>query len=454
VLKRILAATFLLITTTVLAETPAQQTRAATETMGRYEQSTAVSEQIEYALTAEVREGEYEVFLPLVHSNSTPTGEPPAGAYYVSTDGDDANFGSIAQPWRTIQHAADTVASGDTVIVKTGTYNERVSLDKDNSVYTTFRAEGQVVTYGFDIRGDRYRVQGFVCTSAAYAAGVRVYGDHNEVVDNEIYHMERDGIYFFGRENLYKGNYVHDILAPTANQAAHVDCFQTWNSVEDATFEGNYCELSPGNAQITKFLMMERNSCSGPDDNAVRDIVFRNNVFASRNADQDWIPLQVGNNNCSAACPIEDVTVVNNTFIAYARVASMGVLARCTDDLEVHNNLFVDFGDSNHSYVTLDRDMGAYDISHNAVYKTDGDEPSGGPYPGDDIPAIWMRNPRLVDLAELDFHLAVDSPLIDSGLPLMGVVRDYDGVLRPQGLAHDIGAYEYVARYDLGAYER
>src|SRR5204862_7953438 len=40
----------------------------------------------------------------------------------VSTSGNDTNAGSETQPFRTIQHAADFVSPGDTVIVEDGVY--------------------------------------------------------------------------------------------------------------------------------------------------------------------------------------------------------------------------------------------------------------------------------------------------------------------------------------------
>jgi len=49
---------------------------------------------------------------------------PLAGAadYFVATDGNDGNPGSESQPWKTLQHAADTVGPGDTVSVHGGNY--------------------------------------------------------------------------------------------------------------------------------------------------------------------------------------------------------------------------------------------------------------------------------------------------------------------------------------------
>ena len=49
-------------------------------------------------------------------------------SYYVSTAGDDGNPGTIDLPWRTIQHAVDSVGPGDTIWVRGGTYNEWIGI--------------------------------------------------------------------------------------------------------------------------------------------------------------------------------------------------------------------------------------------------------------------------------------------------------------------------------------
>ena len=50
-------------------------------------------------------------------------------AYFVSANnGNDNNSGSMTQPFKTIQKAANSVAAGDTVNIKAGNYNERVVL--------------------------------------------------------------------------------------------------------------------------------------------------------------------------------------------------------------------------------------------------------------------------------------------------------------------------------------
>ena len=50
----------------------------------------------------------------------------PATTYYVSTTGSDSDPGTLTRPFRTIQHAANVVTQGDTVLIRGGVYNERV----------------------------------------------------------------------------------------------------------------------------------------------------------------------------------------------------------------------------------------------------------------------------------------------------------------------------------------
>lgn len=57
----------------------------------------------------------------------------PATDYYVATDGDDSAAGTLEAPWRTIQHAAETVAAGDNVLIRGGTYEERIEIKVSGS---------------------------------------------------------------------------------------------------------------------------------------------------------------------------------------------------------------------------------------------------------------------------------------------------------------------------------
>lgn len=62
-----------------------------------------------------------------------------AATYYVATTGSDSAPGTESQPWRTVQKAANTLAPGDTALVRGGVYSEAVTVNVSG-------APGQPVT--------------------------------------------------------------------------------------------------------------------------------------------------------------------------------------------------------------------------------------------------------------------------------------------------------------------
>ena len=72
-----------------------------------------------------------------------------ADIFHVATTGSDANLGTRTLPFRTIQHAADLAQPGDTIIVHTGVYRERVNPprggESDRKRITYQAAPGETV---------------------------------------------------------------------------------------------------------------------------------------------------------------------------------------------------------------------------------------------------------------------------------------------------------------------
>ncbi|MGI9285442.1 MAG: hypothetical protein ACR2P1_08630, partial [Pseudomonadales bacterium] len=56
-----------------------------------------------------------------------------AATYYVSTNGEDGNPGSLAQPWQTVKHALSILRPGDTLYLRGGTYYEQVRVNKSGT---------------------------------------------------------------------------------------------------------------------------------------------------------------------------------------------------------------------------------------------------------------------------------------------------------------------------------
>src|SRR5574337_1460678 len=69
-----------------------------------------------------------------------------AATYYVNNGAagaSDANPGTLNSSWLTIQHAADTAAAGDTVIVKPGIYPESIKLSRTGTATAPIAFKGE-----------------------------------------------------------------------------------------------------------------------------------------------------------------------------------------------------------------------------------------------------------------------------------------------------------------------
>ncbi|MFY9977772.1 MAG: DUF1565 domain-containing protein, partial [Candidatus Sulfotelmatobacter sp.] len=66
-----------------------------------------------------------------------------SSSFWVSTTGNDSNPGTQSAPWRSIQHAADSVRAGSTVNVRGGVYEELVTIKASGNAtdgFITFRS--------------------------------------------------------------------------------------------------------------------------------------------------------------------------------------------------------------------------------------------------------------------------------------------------------------------------
>ncbi len=147
----------------------------------------------------------------------------PAGpiTYYVSTSGNDSNPGTQSQPWQTIQKAANSAMAGDTVIVNTGIYNERIQLTKSGSFGApiTFQALGTVVMKGFNIPVNYIMIKGFEIANTDYvrwhsdvSAGVYILGNNVVVENNYVHDCSLSGIVLAGSPHDNTQTVTHDCI--------------------------------------------------------------------------------------------------------------------------------------------------------------------------------------------------------------------------------------------------
>ena len=140
---------------------------------------------------------------------------------YVSKRGSDSNNGTADNPWLTIQKAANSVIPGETVVIETGTYNERVIIPSSasgNTKNTTkFIAQGNVVvTQAFVINSDYTELEGFEITPGS-----------SSITDNQ---RTVGQLQVNGNQNILKRLNIHDLVRGTA---ITISPGKSYNTIED-----------------------------------------------------------------------------------------------------------------------------------------------------------------------------------------------------------------------------
>jgi Right handed beta helix region len=145
--------------------------------------------------------------------------------YYVSPGGNDNNSGTISSPWRTIQHAADTVKAGDTVYARAGVYNEIVSPPTSGSASAgsiTFSSyPGELATIdgtGLTIPNNQWGLVTLENLSYIVVNGFEIRNYSTSTTKNVPI-----GIYIFGAgTNLQiTNNHIHNIATTAKGCAAN-----------------------------------------------------------------------------------------------------------------------------------------------------------------------------------------------------------------------------------------
>ena len=369
----------------------------------------------------------------------TVTAPPPGSCvsvchYVDAASGNDANAGTSAAPWRTIQHAADVTNPGDTVIVNDGVYTggaNVVTIGRSGTAagWLVFRAAhlwGAVIdgqnnssTTGFEINGNYIRVQGF-----------------------EVRNTNRYGFDAYGGSESAAGNHDIDVLQNHIHDIGHICTGSVGGIVgvdaysDNLTIERNVIHdigrLGPGEQGCVEPNGNWQNHDHGVYNGIGDNVVIRNNLFYNFT---HGFAIQRYNGNGAVT---NGLTIVNNTF-AFPNPwrDSHIIIATGVNNLLIANNIFyqpttaaVWFDTGGLTNVTL---------SNNLSFGAAMSEGLSGMTSAGNLVNV---DPGFVSVSGPDFHLQAGSPAIGAGMTLSSVPNDLDGYLR-SGTAYTIGAYQY-----------
>jgi hypothetical protein len=401
-----------------------------------------------------------------------------AATYYVAVDdnGSDSNSGTSGSPFRTIGKGISVLNAGDTLLIRSGTYDERPVdsnnqrighgnswsdapiIKPDTGATVTFRpsccgginlaASGDPNIQYLIIDGDNgkgpfnFIIDG-VNVSQYSSVGVSINQlSHIRITNIEIKNFTRDygtGLSVGGADNNEIINVkIHDI-ATNPTQCPHSPC------ASGDLSHGIY--MSGGSNNLFDRIESYHNGAYGlqlynsggaANNNIVRNSKFYDNglvvnggmVIGSGDGNQAYNNLVYNNHGngidvCCGGNPVNN-RVYNNTVYGNAKD---GINVGSGSGRAVVNN--ISFGNGGSQIWIEPRTT---NITHaNNLCSSAG---AGC--------AIVSSNPSEIFVKPgVDFHLREGSPAIDKGETISIASNDADGVPRRQGGACTIGAYEF-----------
>ena len=417
-----------------------------------------------------------------------PTPVPsPGQVFYVAPNGSDADDGSLATPWLTIQHAVNNVAPGDTIRLHSGTYaGARIETSGTAAAWITLAAAPGanvlINTPGPNNKHDSilefetwegsetvayWLVEGLeVATAPNWGIDLRgLEGNHSHdfiIRNNRVHDNGRDS----GKSGIFTGFVDNMIVEGNESYANGEHGIYLSNSGDhflvraNRLHHNNNCglhingDLDSGADGIISDGLIENNiiyengdgGCSGINMDGVTDSIVRNNLLYENHAGGISIFQENG-----ALCS-QNIRLLNNTIVqAQDGRWAINISAEKCINNKIFNNIILTFHPWRGSIVIPSPTLSGFESDYNVImdrFSADDDNSvislSQWQALGFDTHSI-VATPAEVFAASGDYHLHPQSPALDAGLTLPAVEADLEGRPRPQAAAYDIGAYEYPA---------
>jgi hypothetical protein len=418
-------------------------------------------------------------------------------SYYVSPTGSDSSPGTLASPWKTLAKAVSSVSSGDTVYLRAGTWNEKLSfVGKAYTTWVTFQnyqnetvtidgtgislskddAEGLVWIGNQWENGSSYiRIRGLHVTNSSLHAISITRSHHIEILYNFTHTSQRSGVMVYDshdvlldHNDIQKACKEAEIPGRTADEPISVangsyNVEVSYNHFHNPAFIGDGAYGGEG-----------INVKGGDPGQVTHDVTVHHNIV-----DQARTDLQPSTRLCYATdgwqAGLYNVYFYGNI----ARNCKHGLVPESEQGGTVHdvwfyNNIVYNISGSgiympNWELNNSSLKQNIY-LVNNTIYNC----AYGARFQTTAIDNIFFRNniianctrgvviesgvpsekiaqdhnltsgdPRFVNASGGNFHLESDSPAVDAGIAVARVTGDFDGIVRPQGTGYDIGAYEY-----------
>jgi len=422
----------------------------------------------------------------------------PASAvtYYTNnTTGNNANNGlAPGTAWATIQKAANTMVAGDTVQIMAGNYNEHIMINTSGSVgnYITYMAypgdenksivNGSGFDYSFASGAEHGEMEinaSFINVSGlrfvdSNMIGIRIsnkggsedftsnIAQNDTIIGNWLYNMSSSAIAVRG--NLYNGyDYKNvtisyndvskaadgtfgEIISPRGIDGLDVE----YNTVHNNHFNGQGGE-SIGVANDNNASILHNTVHDGQRVGIYIDAFMGNdtNINVSFNTVYNMTNGSIIVANEEGAIhggSASFINVINNIVYNDTGFANIGISTCCTSpgiihDIVIDSNTVDKSGGTGRMWFPANNNLSNVIVRNNvlAVF----DDTFGATKDHNWVTSV-NGSAFFQSTASHNYYPLSISPLIDAGTSLNAPSIDFVGTIRPQGVADDIGAYEYI----------
>ncbi|MGE3459039.1 MAG: right-handed parallel beta-helix repeat-containing protein [Kofleriaceae bacterium] len=388
-----------------------------------------------------------------------------AETYYVATDGSDDAAGTEAAPWQSLQHAADEVKAGDTVIVRPGDYQgfqletsgtEAAGIVFKGDAGANITGDNPSTPDGINLEGASFvTVEGFTVTGASRTGIRAVLCEHVTIRGNKADMNGRWGIITgFCDDLLIENNECsrsadeHGIYVSNSGDRPIVRNNIMWgNNANGLHMNG---DASAGGDGVISGALVEGNVIydngsaggSGINGDGVADSVIRNNLLYDNHA--SGISLY----SIDGGAPSTNNLVINNTIVMAADARWAVNIQDASTGNKLRNNILLHKG-SRGAVDLCGPCMSGFESDFNVVTGTftlDDQQINLNTWKtmtgGDGSSMAAGEGELFVAPATADYSLLATAPAVDHGSTTDALNVDLAGNGRPQGSGIDIGALE------------
>ncbi|MCP4131308.1 MAG: DUF1565 domain-containing protein [bacterium] len=433
--------------------------------------------------------------------------QEPEKGYYVSLSGSDSNEGTFDEPFLTIKKGLSAAEGGETVYLREGTYDEKITFPKAGTAggritLSGYNGETVIVTnstnpdsnYVMDITKAYISIKDIVFDGEWRSADiikVRDSGDNLILSGLEVKNTKRDAVDMAAPENVLVENcIIHNALwfyengsGALTRDDAHGLVTGGVNNLTIRSVEIYYVSGDALQFQYGGWNNITVENChlwNGP----LPQTLAAGAGFAELEGKNP------GENAVDTKYYIADgrgKLVIKNVLAHgwYSEYMSNGAAFNIKHNVEVEFDGITTYdndiafrlrgpGSKGGAWVTL-KNAVIYDTAravryedaienlhiYNSTFANNSKnfESAGGYGSGFEVKNNLFLNTKpaeagdssnlaadasaFVDMTSDDYHLSAGSPAIDYGISLAAVTVDRDRNVRPQGSGYDVGAYEY-----------